>query len=154
MSSSRFDAAIPAPGTRIAARWTDARRTRLTEDPLSALGPEVALFHDKPVGAEAQQGHPRQILGAAIDQPGLRGPGHCSLIAINDRLAEPAPGRLLLREHAGQVIRLRLAERMLLPECALGIQRSNRSRVVLAPAALPHIRPPLSGLPRLHPTTI
>jgi hypothetical protein len=96
---------------------------------------------------------PRRILGAAILQPGLGAPGHSSLIAIDYGRAEPALGRLLLREHAGQITALRLAERMLLPDRALGIERGNSGRIVLAPAALSHRCPPLGCLPRLHAPT-
>ena len=64
-----------------------------------------------------------------------------------------APGRLFRREHASRVTRLRLAERMLLPERARRIKRGNGGRVMLAPAALPHLRPPLGCLPRVHAPT-
>jgi len=49
---------------------------------LSALDPEVAMFQDEPVCAEAQQRRFGQVLGAAIGQPGLSAPGHSSLIAV------------------------------------------------------------------------
>jgi hypothetical protein len=62
--------------------------------------PEVAMFQDEPVSAEAQQRHFGQVLGAAIGQPGLSAPGHSSLIAVDNRRAEPALGRLFFREHA------------------------------------------------------
>src|SRR5512138_2699785 len=68
--------------------------------------PEVAMFQDEPVSAEAQQRHFGQVLGAAIGQPGLSAPGHSRLIAVDNRRAEPALGRLFFREHAGQVTRL------------------------------------------------
>jgi hypothetical protein len=117
---------------------------------LSALDPEVAMFQDEPVSAEAQQRHFGQVLGAAIGQPCLGAPGHSSLIAVDNRRAKPALGRLFFREHAGQVTRLGLAERMLLLERLLGIQRCDGGRIMLAPAALPHICPPLGGLSRVH----
>ena len=63
--------------------------------------PEVAFLHDKPVGPKTEQRHPRQILGAAISQPGLRAPGHGRLITVDNRHAKPALRRFLLREHAG-----------------------------------------------------
>ena len=117
---------------------------------LSALDPEVAMFQDEPVSAEAQQRHFGQVLGAAIGQPGLSAPGHSSLIAVDNRCAEPALGRLFFREHAGQVTQLGLAERMLLLERLLGIQCCDGGRIMLAPAALPHICPQLGGLSRVH----
>jgi len=117
---------------------------------LSALDPEVAMFQDEPVSAEAQQRHFGQVLGAAIGQPGLSAPGHSSLIAVDNRRAEPALGRLFFREHAGQVTRLGLAERILLLERLLGIQCCDGGRIMLAPAALLHICPPLGGLSRVH----
>jgi len=63
--------------------------------------PEVTLLHDKPVGPKAEQRNPGQILAAATGQPGLRAPRHGSLITVDDRHAEPAPHRFLLREYAG-----------------------------------------------------
>src|ERR1035437_8994439 len=41
----------------------------------------------------------------------------------------------------GQVTRLRLPEWVLLPERVLGIKRGNGGRIMLAPAAFPHICP-------------
>ena len=67
----------------------------------SAVVPEVAFLHDKPVGPKTEQRHPRQILGSAICQPGLRTPRHGSLITVDNRHAKTALGRFLLREHAG-----------------------------------------------------
>ena len=67
----------------------------------SAVVPEVAFLHDKPVGPETEQRHACQILGDAIRQPGLRTPGHGSLITVDNRHAKPAVRRFLLREHAG-----------------------------------------------------
>ena len=67
----------------------------------SAVVPEVAFLHDKPVGPKTEQRHAFQILGAAIHQPGLRTPGHGSLITVDNRHAKPAVRRFLLREHAG-----------------------------------------------------
>jgi hypothetical protein len=67
---------------------------------LSALDPEIAMFQDEPVSAEAQQRQFGQVLGAAIGQPGLGAPGHSSLIAVDNRRAEPALGRLFFREYA------------------------------------------------------
>jgi hypothetical protein len=46
------------------------------------------MFDDKPVGPEPQQRHSCQILGTAIGQPGLRGPVHCRLIAVDDGRTE------------------------------------------------------------------
>src|ERR1700733_11257665 len=94
------------------------------------------------------------ILGTAILQPRLRTPRHGSLVPVDDRCAELALGRFLLREHTGQVARLRLAERMLLPARVLGIQSRNGGSVMLAPAALPNLCPPLSCLPRVHPPRV
>ena len=39
---------------------------------------------------------------------------------------------------------------MLLPEHALGVKRVNGGRVMLAPAALPHLCPALGCLPCVH----
>src|ERR1035437_4277407 len=112
------------------------------------------MFEDEPAGVETQHRHAGQVLGAAIDQPGLRAPGDRGLVAVDDRPAELALGRLFLLEHAGEVTRLRLAERMLLPERAGGVQRRDGVRVVLAPAALPHVCPPLRRLPRIPPPSL
>ena len=43
---------------------------------------------------------------------------------------------------------------MLLPECALRIQRRNGSRIMLAPPALAGRCPPLRGFTRIHAATI
>jgi hypothetical protein len=116
--------------------------------------PEVALLHDEPVGPETEQRHSRQILGAAIGQPGLSAPVHGSLIAVNDRCTKPAFRRFFLREHAGQVTRFRIVKRMLLPECVLGIKRADSGYVMPGPAALPCLCPPPGGLSRIHTPTI
>jgi hypothetical protein len=116
--------------------------------------PEVAFLQDKPVGPETEQRHPGQILAAAIRQSGLRTPGHGSLITVDDRRAKPALRRFLLREHAGQIARLRIAERMLLPECAFGIKRADSGYVMPGPAAFPYLCPPLSCLSRIHTPTL
>ena len=92
------------------ARWAGCYGARAAGGRLSALDPEVAMLQDEPVSAEAQQRHFGQVLGAAIGQPGLSAPGHSSLIAVDNRRAEPALGRLFFREHAGQVTRLGLAD--------------------------------------------
>ena len=73
----------------------------LAPENASAVVPEVAFLHDKPVGSETEQRHPCQILGAAIRQSGLRTPGHGGLITVDNRHAKPALRRFLLREHAG-----------------------------------------------------
>ncbi len=104
------------------------------------------MFEDEPVSVETQERQAGQVLGAAIDEPGLRGPGNNGLIAVDDRPAKLAFGRLLLLEHAGKEAGFRLAERMLLPERAIGVERRDRVRVVLTPAALPNLCPPLRGL--------
>ena len=132
------------------ARWAGCYGARAAGGRLSALDPEVAMLQDEPVSAEAQQRHVGQVLGAAIGQPGLSAPGHSSLIAVDNRRAEPALGRLFFREHAGQVTQLGFAERMLLLERLLGIQCCDGGRIMLAPAALPHICPQLGGLSRVH----
>ena len=49
---------------------------------------------------------------------------------------------------------LGFAERMLLPERALPIERSYGRRVMLTPATLPDLCPPLRRLPRIHAATI
>ena len=67
----------------------------------SAVVPEVAFLHDKPVGPETEQRHPGQILRTAIGQLGLRTPRHGRLITVNNRRAKPALRRFLLSEHAG-----------------------------------------------------
>jgi len=76
------------------------RHDRQFED-ASAVVPEVAFLRDKPVGPKTEQRHPRQILGSAICQCGLRTPRHGGLITVDNRHAKPALGRFLLREHAG-----------------------------------------------------
>jgi hypothetical protein len=76
------------------------------------------------------------------------------LIAVDDGRAEPALCRLLLRENAVQVPCLRLPEWVLLPERVLGIKRGNGGRIMLVPAALPHICPPLGGLSCIHPPRV
>ena len=52
--------------------------------------PEVAFLHDKPVGLKTEQRHPCQFLVAGIRQPGMRAPGHSSLIPIDNGDAKPA----------------------------------------------------------------
>jgi hypothetical protein len=120
----------------------------------SAVVPEVALLHDKPIGPKTEQRHPCQTFLAAIRQPGLRTPRHGSLITVDNRHAKLALRRFLLREHAGQIARLRIAERMLLPESAFGIKRADSGYVMLGPAALPHLCPPLGCLSRIHTPTL
>jgi hypothetical protein len=116
--------------------------------------PEVAFLYDKPVGPETEQRHSCQILGTAIHQPGLSAPRHGRLIAVDDRCAKLALSRFFLREHAGQIARLRIVKRMLLPERAISIKRADSSCVMLAPAALPCLRPALGCLSRIHMPTI
>ena len=112
------------------------------------------MFEDEPAGVEAQQRHAGQVLGIAIDEPGLRAPRNRRLITVHDRPAKLAFGRLFLRKHADEVARLRLAERMLLPERTIGVEHRDSVRVVLTPAALPHVRPPLRSLSRMHVTSL
>lgn len=116
--------------------------------------PEVTFLHDEPVGPETEQRHPCQFLVAAIRQPGLRAPGHRSLIPIDNGNAKPALRRFLLREHAGKIARLRITERMLLPDRAFGIERADSGYIMLGPAAFPYLCPPLSRLSRIHTTTL
>ena len=108
------------------------------------------MFEDEPAGVEAQERHAGKVFSAAIDEPGLRCPGNRGLIAVDDRPAELAFGRLFLLEHPGEVARFRLAERMLLPARAIGVKCGDGAHVVLTPAALPHVCPPLRGLARIH----
>lgn len=56
----------------------------------SAVVPEVAFLHDKPVGPKTEQRPPCQILIAAVGQPGLRALRHGSLITVDNRHAKPA----------------------------------------------------------------
>ena len=72
----------------------------------------------------------------AICQPGLRTPGHGRLITVDNRRTEPALRRFLLREHAGQVARLWIPERMLLPErilCVKGAPPGGKPTVQVIP---------------------
>ena len=46
-------------------------------------------------------------------------------VTVDNRLAELALRGFLLREHADQIARLRIAERVLLPERPLGVQRTD-----------------------------
>src|SRR6266516_384871 len=117
---------------------------------LLAADPKVAMFEDQAAGVETQQRHACQILGAAIDERGVCPPGNRGLIAVDDRAAKLAFGRLFLRKHAAEVARLRLAERMLLPERTIGVERGDGVRVVLTPAALPNVCPPLRRLSSVH----
>src|SRR5215472_4461505 len=116
----------------------------------SAVVTVVALLHDEAVAVKAQQRNPGEILGAAIVQLGLRAPRHGRLIAVHDRGTELGLGRLLLREYAGEVAGLRIAERMLLPERALGIQRGDRGLILFPPAAFPYRCPLLSCFSCVH----
>src|SRR5262249_22183906 len=113
-SPARLGSAPSAPDERRAAcQDSDLGRRRSR---ILTVVPVVALLDDQAIGIEAQQGHPPQVLGAAIAEPGLCVPRHGSLIAVHDRGAELGLGRLLLREHARDVAGLRIVERMLLPE--------------------------------------
>src|SRR5215467_6006458 len=132
---------------------SDRRRSGRAAD-ASAVVPEVAFLDHKPVSPETEQRHPCQILAAAIRQSGLRTPGNGSLITVDKRRAKPALRRFLLREHAGQIARLRIAKRMLLPERAFGIQRADSGNVMFLPAALPYLRPPLGCLSCIHMPTL
>jgi hypothetical protein len=116
--------------------------------------PEVAFLQDQPVSPETEQRHPCQILITAIGQPGLRAPRNGCPITIDNGHAKPALRRFLLREDAGQIARLRIAERMLLPEGAFGIKRTDSRYVMLGPAALPHLCPPPGRLSRIHTPTL
>src|SRR6202044_1266122 len=88
--------------------------------------------------------------GAAVGEPGLRAPGHRGLIAIDDRLAELAARGFLLGEYPRQVAGLGIAERVLLPVRVLGVQRPDRSGVVLAPAPFPDLSPAPRSRPCIH----
>ena len=107
--------------------------------------PEVAFLHDKPVGPKTEQRQPCEILGAAVRQPGLRTPRHGRSVTVDNRHAKPAFRRFLLSEHAVQIARLRVAERMLLPERAFGIKRTDGGYVMPGPAAFPYLCPPLAA---------
>ncbi len=48
------------------------------------------MFEDEPAGVETQQRHAGEVLGAAIDELGLRAPGNRGLIAVDDRPAKLA----------------------------------------------------------------
>src|SRR5690349_15962405 len=120
----------------------------------SAAVPVVAVLHDEPVGAEAEHRHPDQVFAVAIGQLSLGGPGHSRPVTVDNRLAELALRRFLLREHAGQITRLRIAERVLLPERPFGVKRTDSGRVMVRPAVLPYLRPPLGGLSCVHGPTL
>src|SRR5215467_8817809 len=132
---------------------SDRRRSGRAAD-ASAVVPEVAFLDHKPVSPETEQRHPCQILAAAIRQSGLRTPGNGSLITVDKRRRKPALRRFLLREHTGQIARLRIAEWMLLPERAFGVKRADSGNVMCGPAALPYLRPPLGCLSRIHTPTL
>ena len=75
-------------------------------------------------------------------------------VAVDDRCAELAAGRLFLSEDAREVAGLRLAERMLLPIRAVGVERPDGIGVVLGPVPLPCVRPTLRGLSGLHASSL
>ena len=79
-----------------------------------------------------------------------RTPRNCGAVAVDDRWAELAAGRFFFGEDACEVAGLGLAERMLLPVHALGVERGDRVGVVLGPTLFPHVRPALRGLSRIH----
>jgi len=107
---------------------------------LSALDPEVAMFQDEPVSAEAQQRHFGQVLGAAIGQPGLSAPGHSSLIAVDNRRAEPTLADFLPRTRGpGNPARARGkdAAARTPPRHTVLRWRAHHARASRAPAHLP-----------------
>ena len=108
------------------------------------------MLDDEPVAVETQERNTGEILGAAIDELGLRAPGNRGPITIDDRPSKLANGRLLLLEHTGEIARFRLAERMLLPKRTISVERGDRVRIMLRPTPLPDLRPPLCGLPAIH----
>ena len=121
---------------------------------VSALVPEVAFLHDEAIGPETQQCHSGQILRATIGQPGLGAPGHGSLVTIDKGHAKSANRRFFLRKHTRQITRLRITERMLLPERAIGIERTDGGFVVPGPAAFAYLSPPQGRLSCIHAPTL
>jgi hypothetical protein len=46
------------------------------------------MFDDEPAGVKPQERHAGEVFGAAIDEPGVRGPVNRRPIIVDDRLAE------------------------------------------------------------------
>jgi hypothetical protein len=127
-----------------------ACRARRSRHAALAADPDVTLLNDKPGSVEAQERDADEFLRAAIDELRAGAPRNRCAITVNDRHPELTPRRLLLLEHAGDIARFRLAERMLLPEHAHAVERTNGVRVMLVPTSLPDIRPPLRCLAGIH----
>ena len=115
-----------------------------------AANPDVALLDDEPFWVEAQERNADEVFGTAVLERGLAVPRHRGPITVHEWLSEFALRGLLLVEHASEVAGLRLAKRMLLPVHAVGVESSDGVSVVLAPTALPRIRPALRSLLRVH----
>ena len=95
-------------------RWRLTRRL--------ALDPDVPFLDDQPVRVEAYERDADEVLGTPADELRLSAPWNRRAITIDKGRPELALGRLLFDEHAGEVVGLGLAERMLLPERALRVK--------------------------------
>ena len=104
--------------------------------------PRVALLDALPVLAEAQQRRAGERDVAAVlahERPPLdRG-----AVAVDERLAEPRLGPLLLGERPLHVLprRLRLAKRLREEEAVVRVDRDDRLGVERPPAAQPAVDP-------------
>ena len=130
--------------------WRAIPRWVLGHGRVNDLDPEVAMFDDETIGVETEERHACEILATAADELGPGAPPNRCPIAVDDRSPELAVGRLLFVEDASEIARFGIAERILLPEGVVGVQRIDGVQVVLTPTALPDVSPPLRGLPRMH----
>jgi hypothetical protein len=119
------------------------------------LVPGVALLEDEPTGVEAQdrcadQGRFDLVLGHRCP------PFDGSVVAVDDRLADPDARTRLLVEGAGDVVadtiatRVGGAERLRREDDVIVIEGNDRLDIPGLPAALPGIRPASRSLGRGH----
>jgi pimeloyl-ACP methyl ester carboxylesterase len=119
-----------------------------------AADPDVSLLDYETVLIETQERHADEVFAAAVGEFRFRAPRDRGSVAVDDRWAELAAGRVFFGEDAREVAGLGLAERMLLPVHALGVERGDRVGVVLGPTSLPHLGPALRGPSGIHASSL
>jgi hypothetical protein len=105
--------------------------------------PDVALFDDETLFVEPKQRDAGNGLDLARPRRDRPPPLDGGTVAVDDRLAEPALGRRLVREGPGDVLANVLArtERMREKDCAGSVERRNGVDIRRGPRLRPDVRP-------------